>query len=210
VSVTGVLADDLYLTLHDPYTGRSRLPEGQLSTCLAAGLLCELMLDGRVYLAGGVLAPTEGAAPQDQLARDLVHRLSPRQPLSVADWLPALRPTAVELVAGRLLRSGLVVVASRRRLGRGSVLVAVDPGRHQGNTDRLAAYLRNGITPNMSDTVLAALVMIGGAKPDPVAPSGPARALLAGLVPSLPADLQQVLVRAERVLGGRLLSVGRG
>jgi len=28
-------------------------------------------------------------------------------------------------------------------------------------------------------------------------------------VPSLPADLQQVLVRAERVLGGRLLSAGR-
>lgn len=202
--MTGFLADDLYFTMNDPYTGKARMPAGQLGTCLAAALLCELMLDDQVRLVDGALALVERPPPDDELGRVLLERLQNlvySKPQSIADWLRLIRPTAVDLVVERLVRTGAATQAQRRRLGRGSsVVVSTDPAGCEVRADRLAAYLRNQITPSLPETVIAALVILGGPKPDPLAISATSRALVAGLTPQLPADLQQVLIHGERVL----------
>jgi hypothetical protein len=112
------LADDLYLAAHDGARGRRLLTPTTLGLGLAAGLLAELVLWGRLEVRDARLAivderPTAEpatAAVLEQLLREGRHRL-------VRDWLAFLATgIAAELVERRLARAGLVRRQERRGL----------------------------------------------------------------------------------------------
>ena len=208
----GPLADDLFFAVHDPFSGRPRASEGRADACLAAALICELLLDDHVRVAeDGGLLPVARSLPEEPLARAVLARLE-RQlaagPWSVADWTADTTPTAEAMVGERLTRSGRGVSVRRRRFGLagGSTVAATEASVHELAMDRLAAYLRNGVTPQPPDVVLSVLVMLAQPRPDPLTGTPAAREFVLQLVPRLPDGVRAVLARTERVLGGNDLA----
>lgn len=206
----GPLADDLYFAVHDPFSGRPRASEGRADACLAAALICELLLEDHVRVVDGTLLLVSRPMPAEPLAQVVLTRLE-RQlaegPRSVADWTADVTPSAAALVQQRLVRSGRGVEVRRRRFGLvgGTAVAATEATVHELALDRLAAYLRNGITPDQPDVVLAVLVLLAGPRPDPLTGTPAARELVLSLLPRLPEGVRTVLARTERVLGGREL-----
>jgi hypothetical protein len=89
----------------------------------------------------------------------------------------------------------------RRRLGRtGTMVLPIDPEGDERRTERLAAYLRNGIRPELDEAVLAALNLISGPKPDVLTGTAQAREYLFTLVGDFPDDVRQVVERADELL----------
>lgn len=207
-----LVADELYLALHDVETGKPLTPEGRLTTCLAAGLLCDLMLAGALTLDQGRLTATGRPAPTDRLYATLMERVTdpgPGAEPTLVAWLPAsrtgaaqtLRGQALALVAERVVRTGLAVAVPRRRLGRTTTVVApTDPTGLERRTDRLGAFLRNSVRPGLDQTVMAALHLIAGRRPDRLTGAARARQFLFTLVPDFPPDIRQVVDRADDLL----------
>lgn len=206
------VADELYLTLHDTGGGKPLAPDGKLGTCLAAALLCDLMLAGALTADQGRLVPTGRPVPADRLCAALMDRLTdPNTEIepTIAAWLPApwggwaqtLRGQALALVAERVVGTGLAVQVPRRRLGRSStVVVPTDPAGLEHRNERLGAYLRNAVRPGLDQAVMAALNLVAGPKPDTLTGTEPARQFLYTLVPDFPADIRQVVDRADELL----------
>jgi hypothetical protein len=213
--VDGPLADDLFFALHDPFSGRARGSEGRSDVCLAAALITELLLSDHVRVTGGAtggaLALVGRPQPEEPLAQVVLARLE-RQlvegPRLLADWLADVTPSADALVCERLLRSGRGVAVRRRRFGLigGSVVAATEATVHELALDRLAAYLRNAVTPEPTDVVLAALVMLADPRPDPLTGTPAAKEFVLSRTSRLPDGVRAVLLRAERVLGGDRLN----
>jgi hypothetical protein len=215
------VADELYLILHDTENGKPLAPEGKVGTCLAAALLCDLILFGALTVEQGRLRPTGRAVPPDRLCAALMERITdPNAEVepTVAAWLPApwggwaktLRGQSLALVAERVVGTGLAVQVPRRRLGRSStVVVPTDPPALEHRNERLAAYLRNAVRPGLDQAVMAALNLVAGPRPDPLTGTAQARQFLFTLVPDFPADIRHVVDRADELLD-RPLSRGMG
>lgn len=206
------VADELYLTLHDADSGKPLAPEGKVGTCLAAGLLCDLMLSGALTVQEGRLVPTGRPGPSDRLYSALMERIAdPNAEVepTVEAWLPApwggwartLRGQALALVAERVVTTGLAIPVPRRRLGRTStVILPADPTGLLNRNERLGAYLRNAVRPGLDQAVMAALHLVAGPKPDPLTGTPQARQFLFTLLPDFPTDIRVVVDRADELL----------
>lgn len=161
-----LLADRLFLLMHDEYTGRSRLAPSATALGLAAGLIGELVLDQRLVVDGdGDLLAIGREWVADPVGNEVLGLVigSP-QHRAVRDWLRFLARSSVESVGARLARSGDVRQARRSRLlGGGSVWPAVDPNRAAWESVALANQLcaASGWL-ELSDRAVAGLVSACG------------------------------------------------
>jgi hypothetical protein len=119
-----LLADDYFCIAVDEHSGRPRASPRVTGFGLAAALLAELVLSGRLEIQADQVHPIDGNPPADALS-GWVHgqMVSHPQHCAPQTWLEFLGPRAVDAVARRLASKQIVqVVAQRRRLRREEVI----------------------------------------------------------------------------------------
>jgi hypothetical protein len=204
------LADDLFLTLLDSGSGKLSLGEVQHGVMLASALLGEPLLAGNLTLTNGAIRVGGHPAPPDELAQALLAHTEKQlftHRLSAVDWIAQYRLSAVDMVAGRLTRTGVVQPQQQRRLGRVSVrYVATDPGAVFLRSERIWAYLRHQAELGIHECVLAALITQAPGSGDRWDVDRVARAHLQAMIAELPLPLRELLAAAETAT---LASVGR-
>ena len=212
-----MLADQYYLIAHEDRTGRSRLHPRATGLGLAAALLSELVLEGRVGVADGELFIVDRHPPRDALSHDVLDLLSAQsQHTDVRTWLAFLSQDAALRVAERLMRVGAVEMVTRRRmLGSTQTLYMPNTARQRNAaawaSTRIANILVRGMDLNLSDRMLVGLVVA----------TGLTRHVMYGfemyphiyhalpsMIASLPNDLREIVECTEQSVG-TALAVGR-
>ena len=124
---TELLADEFYLLAQDDTSGRPLLPGRVAGLALAAALLGELGLIGRIAVRSGSLVVLEGSSPTAGLidrVKCVLEAESPTRP--VRDWLEYFGPRAIRDVSSRLVGSGVLVRRPSRLPLRPARLIPVD------------------------------------------------------------------------------------
>ena len=152
-----LLADELYCIAHDD-RGRSRVPDRAVDVGLAAALLGELVLTGHVDVCDGRLEIVDGSQPQDALAYTVFEQLlAQRQCRQVRIWLALLAGWSFDAVGERLERRGLVT-RTKKRWGRVTRYIPVDPCAAAVPADRLRRQLVRGVPEVVADGLLLGFV----------------------------------------------------
>ncbi|WP_433828705.1 GOLPH3/VPS74 family protein [Actinoplanes sp. CA-015351] len=212
-----VLADQYYLIAHEDRTGRSRLHPRATGLGLAAALLSELVLEGRIGVADNELFIVDRHPPRDALTHDVLDLLSAQsQHTDVRTWLAFLSQDAGLRVAERLMRVGAVEMVTRRRmLGSTQTLYMPNTARQRNAaawaSTRIANILVRGMDLNIADRMLVGLVVA----------TGLTRHVMYGfenyphiyhalpaMISSLPNDLREIVECTEQSVG-TALAVGR-
>lgn len=195
------LAARLFLILHDPFTGRCAVPAAALRCVLVGAELAELVLTRRIALENElVLLGEAGTAPgTDSISAFVVDSIA-RQPDAhgVPTWLAALGNAVTELVAARLVDSGILVRA-RALFGRGSRYPASNLLAAAGPRVRLEHAVRQPRDGDPATAVCAALLVAIGAR-RVVNADGHRRETrrgLATLEATLPTDLRGLVMSVE-------------
>ncbi|MGH3731488.1 MAG: GPP34 family phosphoprotein [Micromonosporaceae bacterium] len=138
--------DDYFEIAHNPDTGRARLNPVALGLGLAAGLLCEQIVDGWIVVSDGVVHPLRHREVPGESLQRRVYDLICAEParLSIDDWLRYLSRGAHHRVGVRMVHVyGYQAETVRTGLLRRPVRVylPVDPGR----AAYTAVRLRNAV-----------------------------------------------------------------
>ncbi|GAA5190875.1 hypothetical protein GCM10023322_47030 [Rugosimonospora acidiphila] len=211
-----MLADQFFLIAHEDRNGRSRLHSRATSLGLAAGLMGELILLGRVRIFDGELSVVSRDPPGDPLAHNVLDLLIAQpQHRDVRVWLAYLAQEASEKVGERLLRAGAVETVVRRRLMSSQTLY-MPMNADQRNAAawarvRLANLLVRQGELDIEDRMLAGLMFATGLTRYvlwdlPV--HRPGLEYLHIVVNSLPADLRELIEHTQTSVGS-VLSAGR-
>jgi Golgi phosphoprotein 3 (GPP34) len=112
----GPLADELFLIGHDQYTGKARVGDSVLDTGLAGAILGELALANRIFVDEDTHVTVSDQRSSGDRVTDTALRemLKQRVVHPVRAWVEYLRDSARELIAPRLLNSGLLEEVSSR------------------------------------------------------------------------------------------------
>lgn len=214
--VGGVLADQYYLIAHEDRTGRSRLHPRATGLGLAAALIGELILDGRVGIADGDLIILDRHPPADALAHDILDLLvaQPRH-RDVRTWLAFLSQDAAIRVGERLMRLGAVEPVTRRRMLSTQTLYMPNSAEQRNAAAwapaRLANLLVRGVEMSVSDRILVGLIAATGLTRHVLYDFEMHRhafQTLPNAVDSLPGDLRELVEYTEASVGS-VLTVGR-
>jgi len=162
-----VLADQYFLIAHQDRTGRSRLHPRATGLGLAAALLGELILEGRIGIAEGDLIILDRHPPADALAHDNLDLLIAQpQHRDVRTWLAFLSQDAEVRVGERLVRLGAVDLVTRRRMLSTETVYLPNTAEQRNAAAwapaRLANLLVRGIELSLTDRVLVGLVAATG------------------------------------------------
>ncbi|WP_328466032.1 GPP34 family phosphoprotein [Actinoplanes sp. NBC_00393] len=212
-----MLADQYYLIAHEDRTGRSRLHPRATGLGLAAALLAELVLEGRIGVTDGDIFVLDRHPTRDALEHDILDLLIAQpQHRDVRTWLAFLSQDAALRVGERLMRLGAVEPVTRRRMLGASHTLYMPNSAQQRNaaawaSTRLANLLIRGMELSVTDRVLVSLVSA----------TGLTRHVLYGFemypqafqyVPnaaaSLPSDLRELVDYTEASIGS-VLTAGR-
>jgi hypothetical protein len=212
----GVLADQYFLISHEDRTGRSRLHPRATGLGLAAALIGELILDGRVRIIEGDLHIVSRQPPGDALAHDLLDLLIAQpQHRDVRTWLAFISQDAAIRVGERLMRFGAVEPVTRRKMLSTTTLYMPNTAAQRNAAAwapaRLANLLVRGIQMSISDRVLLGLVAATGLTRYVLYDfeiHRQALLLLPSAVSSLPSDMRQLVEYTEASVGS-VLTVGR-
>jgi hypothetical protein len=212
----GVLADQFFLIAHEDRTGRSRLHPRATGLGLAAALIGELMLEGRVRIFDGDLHIVSRQPPRDSLTHDILDLLIAQpQHTDVRTWLAFLSQDAAVKVGERLMRSGAVEPVTRRKMLSTQTLYMPNNEAQRNAAAwapmRLANLLVRGLEMSTSDRVLAGLVVATGLTRHVLwdfEVHRHAMLLLPTAVGSLPGDLRELIEYTEASVGS-VLTVGR-
>lgn len=197
-----LLADELFLLLHDQATSRPRTHPRVAGLGLAAGLLAELVLDGSVTVASGLLVVVDRRPSPDPLAHNVLGQLvgAPRQ-RTVRIWLDLLAHGAEYSVGQRLVRAGRVTRTDNRRLWRTVIEYRpVDPHAATWSETRLRSLLTGHAATTAGDAMLLSLLATIGLAPSVLGdPESGELELdqLAQLGAALPAPLHELLVQTR-------------
>jgi len=211
-----VLADQFFLIAHEDRTGRSRLHPRATGLGLAAALLAELVLDGRLGITDGDLMILDRRPPADALAHDVLDLLiAQSRHRDVRTWLAFLSQDAAARVGERLMRLGAVEPVTRRRM-LGTQTLYMPNSAEQRNAAawapaRLANLLVRGVEMSVSDRVLVGLIAATGLTRHVLYDFEMHRhafQALPGAVESLPLDLRELVEITEASVGS-VLTVGR-
>jgi hypothetical protein len=214
--VAALLADQFFLIAHEDRTGRSRLHPRATGLGLAAGLIGELMMQGRVRAFDGDLFVVSPEPPGDALAHGVLDLLLAQpQHRELRTWLAFLAQDAADRVGERLIRAGVVEPVTRRRL-LGSQTFYLPRDSEQRNAAawvqvRLANILVQGRVVDIADQALAGLVVATGLTRHVLWDHGAHRAGINHLhtvVESLPTDLRELVDHTEAAVGS-VLAAGR-
>ena len=199
------LADEMWLVCHSDRSGRSRLhprPEGMV---VAAALLGELMLSGHAGLMYGAVHVGADLTrlgqrppawePSDTVAGTVWTRLLEEPaPRDVGLLLDYLGRDAADLVAGRLLRAGVLYRRGSRLPGQPRY-VPVNPDTAFGPVVRLHGTLTHAETLPVTAALLGGLLDAAGLI-STVLDTAPLGRLTA-TVQALPAPLLDLVVRTK-------------
>jgi len=211
-----MLANGYYLIAHDDRTGRSRLHPRAAGLGLAAALLGELMLYGRLRAMTGDLYVVSQEPPGDSLAHRVLDLLIAQpQHREIRTWLAYLAADATEQVGERLLRAGVVEPVTRRKLLSAQTLY-LPVSAEQRNTAawesiRLSEALAHRRSMGLHDRALIALVVATGLTRHVFAGVQEQRECmrqLPAIMASLPDDVVQLVQYTEAAVGSAL-AVGR-
>jgi hypothetical protein len=212
-----VLADQYFLIAHEDRTGRSRLHPRATGLGLAAGLLGELVLEGRIGVTDGDLVILDRHPPTDALAHDILDLLI-AQPShrEVRVWLQFLAQDAAVRVGERLMRFGAVEPVTRRKMLGSTTTLYMPNNAAQRNAAawapaRLANLLVRGMAMSVSDRMLAGLVAATGLTRHVLYDYDMHRDAFHSLtdaIVSLPGDLRELIEYTESTVGSAL-TVGR-
>jgi hypothetical protein len=211
-----VLADQFFLIAHEDRTGRSRLHPRATGLGLAAALIGELMLDGRVRIFDGDLHIVSRQPPRDALSHDILDLLIAQpQHRDVRTWLAFLSQDAAVRVGERLMRVGAVEPVTRRKMPSTQTLYMPNNEQQRNAAAwapmRLANILVRGLDMSISDRVLAGLVAATGLTRHVLwdfEAHRHALLLLPSAIASLPGDLRDLIEYTEASVGS-VLTVGR-
>jgi hypothetical protein len=214
--VAELLADQFFLIAHEDRTGRSRLHPRATGLGLAAALIGELVMQGRVRAFEGELHVVNQGPPGDALSHSVLDLLMAQpQHREVRTWLAFLAQDAAVKVGERLIRAGAVEPVTRRRL-LGTQTFYVPMNSDQRNAAawvqvRLANILVQGRVTDIADRALAGLVVATGLTRQvlwdlPV--HRPGLTHLHTVVESLPTDLRELVDQTETAVGS-VLAAGR-
>jgi len=211
-----VLADQYFLIAHEDRTGRSRLHPRATGLGLAAALIGELILDGRVGIADGDLIILDRHPPADALAHDILDLLvAQARHRDVRTWLAFLSQDAAARVGERLMRLGAVEPVVRRRMLSTQTLYMPNSAEQRNAAAwapaRLANLLVRGIEMSVSDRILVGLIAATGLTRYVLYDFEMHRQAfqtLPNAVESLPSDLRELVEYTEASVGS-VLTVGR-
>lgn len=211
-----MLADQFFLIAHEDRTGRSRLHPRATGLGLAAALLGELVLEGRLRIFDGDLHIANRTPPRDSLSHSVLELLIAQpQHREVRTWLAYLSQDAAERVGERLMRSGAVESVTRRRM-LSTQTFYMPNNEAQRNAAawapmRLANIMVRGLEMSVGDRLLAGLVVATGLTRYVLWDFEVHRQALTQLptaIGSLPEDLRQLIEHTEASVGS-VLAVGR-
>ncbi|WP_162908278.1 GOLPH3/VPS74 family protein [Allorhizocola rhizosphaerae] len=195
------LADEFYLIAHEDTTGQPRLHAKAAGFGVAAALLAELYLQGNVTIDAEGVKVLSAATPPDLLAHTVLdHLMGEAQRHPLRDWLAFLGRTAVEDVANRLTRAGVLQLVQTRRLfavNRTFVPVAINDAAwpHARVASRLAR--RQPMDPK--DQILAGLAFATGLTREMLWDDAQqaSQAHLAQVIAGLPAPMRTLVAETE-------------
>jgi len=210
------LADQYFLIAHEDRTGRSRLHPRATGLGLAAALIGELILEGRVGIADGDLVILDRHPPADALAHDILDLLvAQARHRDVRTWLAFLSQDAAARVGERLMRLGAVEPVVRRRMLSTQTLYMPNSAAQRNAAAwapaRLANLLVRGIEMSVSDRILVGLIAATGLTRYVLYDFEMHRQAfqtLPNAVESLPSDLRELVEYTEASVGS-VLTVGR-
>ncbi|WP_281179581.1 GOLPH3/VPS74 family protein [Micromonospora rosaria] len=154
-------ADEFHLLAHDD-TGQPRLPRPVAAYGLAAALLAELHVSGRITFDQGQVQVRDRHRPADMVQGVLLDRIAAVKPESTRVWLAFVAESAHSQVAYRMCQTGLLTAYPARRWwrrGRPSGYRPVDRFDAAWPWVRLSQQLRDRAPLGDSDRILAGLVL---------------------------------------------------
>ncbi|MCM0676731.1 GPP34 family phosphoprotein [Micromonospora phytophila] len=161
--MTGVaLAEELLLLAYDDETGKATMPRISLDLGMAAAVLIELALAGRVAYSEGSLAVVDPTPTGEPVADEVLARIAADTPHSPSSWVQRLRHGLRDRILGDLCRQGVVRDVDETELGFIHVhrYPAVDASVEEEARQRLAAALADGQLPDERTAALATLVVV--------------------------------------------------
>jgi hypothetical protein len=211
-----VLADQYFLIAHEDRTGRSRLHPRATGLGLAAALIGELILEGRIGVADGDLVILDRHPPADALAHDILDLLvAQSRHRDVRTWLAFLSQDAAARVGERLMRLGAVEPVVRRRMLSTQTLYMPNSAEQRNAAAwapaRLANLLVRGIEMSVTDRILVGIIAATGLTRHVLYDFEMHRQAfqtLPNAVESLPSDLRELVEYTEASVGS-VLTVGR-
>jgi hypothetical protein len=116
--MTGVaLAEELLLLAYDDETGKATMPRISLDLGMAAAVLVELALAGRIAYAEGSLAVLDPAPTGEPVADEVLVRIAADTPHTPSSWVQRLRHGLRDRILGDLCGRGVVRDVDETELG---------------------------------------------------------------------------------------------
>ncbi len=154
------LADELLLLAYDDETGRSTVSHIALDLGMAAAVLVDLVLHGRVEVTDRAIRVIDTSPTGHDTADKVLSRIAGEEPHSVASWLQRLRHRLREHLLASLVSRGIVRDQDETawdfiHLHRYPM---VDPTAERDTRARLAEALTGRSIPDERTAALATLV----------------------------------------------------
>lgn len=162
------LAEELLLLAYDDETGKASGSQIGLDLGMAAAVMIELALAGRIALAeGGLLTVSTNEPTGEPIADDALRRICADTPHTPASWVQRLRHGMRQRVLADLVGRGVVREVDETALGFIPVhrYPAVDPAPEAELRERLAAALIADAEPEPRTAALATLVAAARMEP---------------------------------------------
>ncbi|MCO1617713.1 GPP34 family phosphoprotein [Micromonospora tulbaghiae] len=161
--MTGVaLAEELLLLAYDDETGKATMPRISLDLGMAAAVLVELALAGRVAYADGNLAVVDPAPTGEPIADAVLAKIAADTPHTPSSWVQRLRHGLRDRILSDLCGRGVVRDVDETELGFIHVhrYPVADASVEADIRQRLAEALTSGQLPDERTAALATLVAV--------------------------------------------------
>ncbi|WP_434742848.1 GOLPH3/VPS74 family protein [Micromonospora sp. SH-82] len=154
------IAEELLLLAYDDETGKATMPRISLDLGMAAAVLVELALAGRIAYADGNLSVVDTTPTGAPIVDEVLTRMAADDPLSSSSWVQRLRHGLRDRILGDLVQRGVVRDVEETELG--FIVVhrypMVDPSVEEDTRRRLTEALTGGPAPDERTAALATLV----------------------------------------------------
>ncbi|MGC5018567.1 GOLPH3/VPS74 family protein [Micromonospora sp. DT47] len=161
--MTGVaLAEELLLLAYDDETGKATMPRISLDLGMAAAVLVELALAGRIAYAEGNLAVTDPTPVGEPILDEVLARIAADTPHTPSSWVQRLRHRLRDRILGDLVARGVVRDVEETELDFIHVhrYPMADASVEEETRQRLAEALADGQLPDERTAALATLVAV--------------------------------------------------
>ncbi|MEU6203099.1 GPP34 family phosphoprotein [Micromonospora musae] len=161
--MTGVaLAEELLLLAYDDETGKATMPRISLDLGMAAAVLIELALAGRIAYADGNLTAVDPTPTGEAVADGVLARIAEDTPHTPSSWVQRLRHGLRDRILGDLCSQGVVRDVEETELGFIHVhrYPVLDATVEADTRHRLADALTSGVAPDERTAALATLVAV--------------------------------------------------